>query len=137
MNVLNQEVTRTFFADEAGYAALEKHWSALVNSSDCKKLGPAHYLLYQALRGKDWRKGFAPIANQRKLENGAFYNWGLYHALRWLHSSWGEEQLLEPFGGVIDLSMLEKVRSVLPKKISDFEIPQAYETRGDGGAGSG
>jgi hypothetical protein len=131
METLSQKETRAFFGSDEGYTALERHWSALVNSPDRKSLRPEHYLLYQALRGKDWRKGFAPLTNPCKLQNGAFYNWGLYHALRRLHSSWAQEKLLEPFHRVVDVETLEKVRAVLPKQLRSFEIAQAYEVTQD------
>ncbi len=45
--------------------------------------------------------------------------------------------MLAPFSGVIDVAMLEKVRLVLSKSISYFDIPAAYEMPIDGGAGRG
>ena len=127
MDTLAKRETRSFFGSDEGYTALERHWSALVNSPARKTLGPEHYLLYQALRGKDWRRGFTPITNRRKLENGAFYDWGLNHALRRLHSEWAREKLLKPFARVVNAETLQKVRAVLPKRLNSFEVAQAYE----------
>ena len=127
MNTLTKRETRSFFGSDEGYTALERHWRALVNSPVKKTLGPEHYLLYQALRGKDWRRGFTPITNRRKLENGAFYNWGLNHALRRLHSAWAEEKLLKPFAEVVGVETLQMMRAMLPKHLDSFEVAQAYE----------
>lgn len=127
MNKLTKEETRLFFGSDQGYTALERHWSGLVSGAVRKTLGPEHYLLYQALRGKDWRKGFAPITNQRKLDNGAFYDWGLYHALRRLHSERAQEKLLAPFADVVGVEMLQRVRRVLPKQLEGFVLARAYE----------
>ena len=131
-NTLTREVTRTFFGSDEGYYALERYWSALVNSPARKTLGSEQHLLYQSLRGKDWRKGFAPITNGGKRDNGAFYDWGLCHALRRLHSASAQEDLLAPFAvlidsGLLDAQVLEKVRSVLPRSVPDFEVASAYE----------
>ena len=133
---LTKEVTRTFFGNDEGYHALERHWSALVNSPARKTLGPEHYLLYQVLRGKDWRKGFTTITNESKLNNGAFYDWGLCHALRRLHATRAREELLAPFAGLIDSGFikadaLQKVKAFLPRSVSKFEIAQAYEVTRD------
>lgn len=135
-NTLSKEVTRAFFGSDEGYHALERHWSALVNSPIGKTLGPEHHLLYQALRGKDWRQGFAPITNQRKRDNGAFYNWGLCRALRRLHADSAKEKLLAPFAaliesGALSAEVLQKVRAVLPRSVRDFEVAPAYEVASD------
>ena len=127
LDALTEDMTRSFFGSNEGYVALERHWSALVNSPARKQLGPEHYLLYQALRGKDWRKGFTPITDHRKMDNGGFYDWGLYHALRRLHSEWAQEKLLQPFAEVVDAETLQKVRAMLPRHVNSFEVPQAYE----------
>ncbi len=135
-NTLAKEATRAFFGGDEGFYALERHWSALVNSPARKTLGPQHHLLYQVLRGKDWRKGFAPITNQRKLANGAFHDWGLHHALRRLHAAGAQEKLLAPFAaliqsGALDAEALQKARAVLPSTVPGFEIAPAYRVACD------
>jgi hypothetical protein len=127
MNTLPKTITRSFFQSDEGYQALERHWSALVSSEARSTLGPEHHLLYQALRGKDWRKAFAPITNRTRLANGAFYDWGLQHALRRIHSEWAQAKLLLPFGELIDGETLHKVRAVLPNRVAGFEVAEAYE----------
>ena len=70
VNTLSKQQTACFFAQpDLGYASLQAHWSALVAART--PLSAADHLLYLALRGKDWRKGFSPITNATKLANGA------------------------------------------------------------------
>ena len=119
MNTLSKAHTRLWFASAEEYAALESRWSKLTNSDAHRNLGPEHHLLYAVLRGKDYRKAFAPVTNARKLENGGFYKWGLVHALRSVLGTLGEaatHTLLQPFEGVVSAAMLAHVRQVLPVK---------------------
>jgi hypothetical protein len=114
MNTLPRAVTAQIFPSTDSYTALRTHWRALLRS-DCKhELTAAHHLLYLALLGKDWRKAFTPITNERKLANGAFPGWALFRALRSLHSPWEEATLLAPFEGIVSLPMLQFVRKLLP-----------------------
>jgi hypothetical protein len=87
--------------------------------------------------GKDWRKGFTPVTNQRKLANGGFYQWGLFRALALFHSEQHEEWLLAPFDGIVTSEMLKSIRQFIPKvspytyNVSEFASGQfpfeAYE----------
>jgi hypothetical protein len=70
MNTLSRTLTAQFFNTQKDYNALKAHWSKLVNSPRKKELRPEHHLLYSALLGRDWRKGFSPITNKVKLANG-------------------------------------------------------------------
>src|SRR5205085_345139 len=108
------------------YAALRRHWSGLVNSERKHTLTAAHHLLYLALRGKDWRRAFAPISNPRKLANGALYDWGLVHALDGLHSQVAEEALLAPFAGLVTPAMLQQVRAWVPRLWVWHYPPESY-----------
>jgi len=90
MNTLGKNITPLFFKEELrseAYEAIQRRWSEIVNSDERKTLTPAHHLLYAVVRGKDWRKGFTPITNKRKLDNGGEGEWGLYKALRRLSYS--------------------------------------------------
>ena len=70
MQTLNKSITNTFFNDpENGYSNLIRTWKQYTNNPDCN-LQSQHYLLYSILRGKDYSKGFSPITNAIKLENG-------------------------------------------------------------------
>ncbi len=114
MNTLPRAVTAQIFPTPDSYNALQCHWSSLNRSERRHDLSAAHYLLYQALRGKDWRKAFTCPSNPRKLANGAFAGWVLFCSLNMLHSRFSEEALLAPFDGLVTLAMLETVRRLLP-----------------------
>jgi hypothetical protein len=126
MNTLSRAMTARFFPNPDSYNALRKHWSDFINSEHKHELSAAHHLLYLALLGKDWRKAFTPITNQRKLDNGAFWDWGMFHALRTIQYNFKDEELLAPFEGLINRQMLSELRNLLPTanaytyKPSDF-----------------
>jgi hypothetical protein len=113
MNTLSRAITAQIFTRTDTYLILRKHWSQLINSEQRHELSAGHHLLYMALLGKDWRKSFTPVSNRRKLENGAFYGWGLFRALRMLHLKFYEEALLAPFEGIVTPEMLAQVRSLI------------------------
>lgn len=114
MNTLSRAITAQLFTDTNTYAALCAHWHALVCSDRKHELEAAHHLLYLALRGKDWRKGFTPPSNPRKLANGAFVGWALFRALRTLHSQVAEPKVLAPFAGLVTPQMLRQLQTHLP-----------------------
>jgi hypothetical protein len=97
-----------------------------MNSSRKTGLGPAHHTLYLALIGKDWRRGFTPMSNPRRLANGGWYEWGLFGALRLLHSEEYESALLAPFDGLATAAMLHKVREMIPLALLNNQRPKAY-----------
>lgn len=117
MNTLPRAITARFFTF-AEYLQLRQHWSRLMNSERKHGLSAAHHLLYLALIGKDWRKGFAPVTNPRRLANGAFHCWMLFRALSRLHMRSWEEQLLAPFDGIVTPQMLAMVRELIPYQSS-------------------
>ena len=121
MNTLSKPITAAFFSNDADIEQLNNHWRTLVQSEARRGLRPEHFLLYQVLRGKDWRKSFAPITNTKKLENGGFWAWGRLRALVAVHSSFSQEMLLQPFGGIITAEMLTQVRKRLPHRVQDAE----------------
>src|SRR5512138_870655 len=114
MNTLSRAITARFFPNPDSYNAFRKHWSALINSERRHELSAAHHLLYLTLIGKDWRKAFTPLTNQRKLDNGAFWNWGMFRALQTIHFQFKEDELLAPFEGRISPAMLRELRNWLP-----------------------
>jgi hypothetical protein len=118
MNTLSKKMTARFFARPEAFQHLRAHWRAIVNSSRRDELRAEHYLLYLALRGKDWRKGFVPITNPRKLANGGYDTWRMRCALAKIHraAALGEtaSPLLKPFDTVVTLEMLQALRAVLP-----------------------
>ena len=114
MNTLSRAITARFFPNPDSYNALRKHWSSLINSERKHELTAAHHLLYLALTGKDWRKAFTPPTNQCKLDNGAFWGWGMFCALQTIHLKFKEQELLAPFDGLIASQMLTELRNLLP-----------------------
>lgn len=152
MNTLGKDYTRAFFAapnDDSddvadtsghavelehaaqGYRALEARWAVLM--AQRTKLGPEHHLLYAALRGRDWRRGFTPISNARKLENGGFYGWALQRALRRIGAAPKNrdamESLLAPFDGLVSAEAVRRVCALLPTKgyyLQQDDLTRAY-----------
>lgn len=114
MNTLSRAITARFFPHPDSYNALRQGWSDLINSDRKHELSAVHHLLYLALMGKDWRKAFTPPTNQRKLDNGAFWSWGLFRAVETIHRKYKEEELLSPFAGLIIPEMLNELRRLLP-----------------------
>jgi hypothetical protein len=68
MNTLSKTITRTFFQTETGYQELEARWRERLASGTT--LHGQDYLLYQLLRGKDYRKAFTPPTHPAKVANG-------------------------------------------------------------------
>ena len=122
MQTLPRAVTAQLFPDPAAYAGLRAHWRALITSDRRQSLAAAHHLLYLALCGKDWRVGFTPITNTRKLANGGYYAWALWGALSTIHSVQHEPALLAPFDGLVTPAQLAQLRTRLP-------LPSAYRVR--------
>ncbi len=89
-------------------------------------LTAAHHLLYLALMGKDWRKGFTPPTNRVKLANGALWGWTLFRALNRLHARVYEQELLAPFGEIVTPHMLERIRTLLPMLNPYAYRPEQY-----------
>jgi hypothetical protein len=114
MNTLPRTITAQILSDPNLYQSIRQQWSKLVRSPRKRELTAAHYLLYAALLGKDWRKGFTCITNQRKLDNGAFAAWALFRATEALHLPSSEEALLAPFGDLVTSSMLQTLRELVP-----------------------
>lgn len=122
MNTLSRAATAQFFPSPNSYNALRKHWSSLIHSERKHTLSAAHHLLYMALLGKDWRKGFTCASNPRKLANGAFVGWRLFWALNTLQSKYSEADLLAPFDGLVTPEMLRALRAFLPRSIWGYGL---------------
>jgi hypothetical protein len=127
VNTLPRAITAQIFTSTESYAALRRHWSALMRSDRRHELSAAHHLLYLALIGKDWRKTFTPVSNRRKLDNGAFAGWSLFRALYSLHSQADESWLLAPFAGLVTPAMLQTIRSLVARQSSYTCRPEDFE----------
>ena len=60
MNTLPRAVTARWFESEYAFWTLRRHWRHLLGSERKYTLNATHHLLYQALLGRDWRRGFTP-----------------------------------------------------------------------------
>ena len=114
MNTLPKMITAQLLGEPTAYQALRSHWSQMMNSDRRHELTAAHHLLYSVLLGKDWRRGFTFVTNDKKLANGAYPSWGLFRALRLFHSQYHHDQLLAPFDNLITLATLRKLRALVP-----------------------
>jgi hypothetical protein len=114
MNTLPRAITAHWFTNPNDYWLLRSHWRAFLASGQRHTLTASHHLLYNALLGRDWRRGFTPPRNTRKLANGAFDGWALWRALGALHSS-QPDTLLAPFEGRVTVEMLAQLRQALPR----------------------
>lgn len=126
MNTLPRAMTAQVLTHPRLYPTIRQHWSDLVRSPRKHELTAAHYLLYAALLGKDWRKGFTCITNRRKLDNGAFASWALFRATETLHLPSSEEALLAPFGGLVTSHMLQNVRELIPVQRHYHDRPEQF-----------
>lgn len=85
-NVETQEIQdkkhkpSNLFDTKEAYLAFRQQWSKLAAE---KKLTAAMMVFYNAVRGKDLKRGFTPITNKNKLENGARADWG--HHMAWFN----------------------------------------------------
>jgi len=128
MNTLSRAQTAQIFANSEAYQMLRTHWSHLVNSEQKHELTAEHHFLYLALLGKDWRKAFSPVTNPRKLANGAFYGWKLFHALASLHLPSAQDNLLAPFEGLVTPEMLSQLRHLVPPRTAYMFKPEQFLT---------
>lgn len=128
MNTLSKARTGSL-PGVASSTDLRAHWRALLQSPRRHTLTATHHLIYQALLGRDWRRGFTPPTNTRKLANGAFTDWGLFHALNTLHHSRLEPEALAPFDGLITADTLAALRSLIPYRRSWLLRPEQFADR--------
>ena len=113
MRTLGKEITKTFFETEDGYQRLKKYWSNLMQDHKARKsIKAEHHLLYLALIGKDWTKGFTSPINKNKINNGyrsssrttpdkAFSIWRYW---------WNKPSV---FDGIIDENSIKKLKQYI------------------------
>lgn len=109
MNTLSKEITLSILGP-GGYEKLTQHWSQKIKEGH--HFTSFDHLLYAALRGKDWRKGYS-VPNAKKLESR--YRGPHLHDLAVVHSSWRETWMLTLFDGILTLESLGRLRQLLPK----------------------
>src|SRR5262249_8055526 len=124
---LSRALTAQVLDDPNLYQNLRRHWSELLRSPRKHELTASHHLLYLALLGKDWRKGFTPATNRRKLDNGAFQGWKLFRAIHGLHSTSCEADLLAPFDGLVAPAVVQRLRQIIPIQSAYNYRPEQFD----------
>jgi len=125
----------TLFETKKQYFYFRKTWADAVNSPRAKTtktnygwLRAEHMILYNILRQRAFDKGFSPITNTNKLENGAYINYGLYNAWNTLSSHIGRAKKIveaDKKGGFLKLKRSTTVSEWDTKYVKDFLEPFA------------
>lgn len=138
MNTLGKQITRQFFQNESGFDLLQHDWSLnWENKAFREKLEPIHFFLYQAFRGKDWRKAFTPVTNTNKIEKGG------YHPMQVVRDILRElrfvvdyrdpevymERILGPLGREVNINSLRSLMKYLPKESELLTGPTYVEDK--------
>ena len=91
----------SIFESKEEYFAMVDAWKAYTKAEETKSQLAAHdYALYAALRGKDWRKHFAPHSHKTTIQALNFYL---------LKSKW---IVTAPFGTGITMEKIEQLRAL-------------------------
>lgn len=133
MNTLSKTVTQSILG-EGGYEKFDAQWKSVASNSVKRlELRPVHYLIAALVRGKDYRKGFKPITNARKLAHGG--SWGFKHAVEELarvgtntpYSKVIVERYMRVFGDSLTVDQLKAFQALTPTSLSINELPaEAY-----------
>ena len=111
-NTLPASITSRFFRTEDGYSQLKARWAKLM--ADKVGLSASDHLLYAVLTGRDWRKGFVPVTNQVKLDNGA-REWNARDgALATIHSKYCGARAFAPFADLLSEDAKATILALLP-----------------------
>lgn len=134
--ILPRKLRMALFQGKEHYEQFRQRWRWLTNSHDAPKLGPEHYLIAAAFRGRDWREGFTPMTNKVKVGNGQWGAWGARRALGVLAAPAtraSKQNLLASFDGLLTPEMLDQLMKLLPglgsvdgKEIFRYEIEDPY-----------
>lgn len=139
MNTLGKAITRQFFHNEAGFDLLQNDWrnNWRQGKEGLDKLQPVHFFLYQALRGKDWKKAFTPITNTNKIENGyhpIYKVRDILRTLRFVVTSKNIESynsMIEPLGPEVTWESVKLLLKYLPEE-RDLLVGPSYINHGGG-----
>jgi hypothetical protein len=123
MHTLSRAVTAHWFTTPADFNALRAHWRNLVTSDRRHTLTAEHHLLYGALLGRDWRRGFSW---PRRLPPEGFAYWRLFTVLARVHSRYWDDKLLEPFDGHVTREQLAALRRWLSRVDETSYPPEQY-----------
>lgn len=138
MDTLPRDTWNSFFESKEHYLKFRARWAQLNDTSDENRplLAAAYYLLTSALRGRDWRRGFAPVTNQTKLAHGAQPLRAASQALWDCKSPYNRRAgFLAVFDGLVTEEMANAACAWLPDKIDpqQTEIESAYLSPAVGG----
>lgn len=135
MRTLSKSITRQFYTEYDGFDQLRQRWAKLVQDKEEKhKLTAEHFLLYAALRGTDYSKGFSGDTTMECELTGPCLGSlnRIKAAVTWLKntetSKWtfnlsrakeGVEALKRPFQGLpLSENWLDLVVSKLPNSVT-------------------
>lgn len=141
MKTLGKSITRHFFVNpETGWDDLKARWKEMqtffadpmVEANASEEAPPnraALNLIYMAVRGRDYRKAFTPITNEKKLANGAAADWGYRKA----YACMCNPNLWKFFDGILTDTAMDAIRGVIPKPAAPwspnpFALPE-YDPR--------
>lgn len=114
MKTLGKKVTKSFFRTKNGWTNLKKAWVKELKAGSSFTFDPGVHLLYNALRGKDYRKGFTPTTNRKKIINGQYRDSGMMKAVASARLESTKEAVLLIFGKHITREGLESLIAMLP-----------------------
>lgn len=114
MKTLGKKITKDFFITENSWKDIQKDWARELQAKNSMLENPGVHLLYNALRGKDYRKGFTATSNRKKIVNGQYRDLGLMRAIRSARLESTKEAMMFMFGDNISREGLENLISMLP-----------------------
>jgi hypothetical protein len=123
MNTLGKTITTKFYKSTTGFQDIEKFWRAQIANG----FKPTAYdmLSYATIRGKNYRKGFTPITNQVKLDNGQDPKGALKKAHFWIRykgpSPIFSEYLVDNIKEII-ISHLEATTAETSYKVLEYAV---------------
>lgn len=66
----------SIFETKEQYLQMKESWAKTENHTNVQ------HMMYNILRGYELNRGFTPLINQKKIDNGGQWNTGEYHAQR-------------------------------------------------------
>jgi len=121
---LGKQITVTFFEQPDGFDKLEAHWRRAWQDEEWRNsLTAAHFLIYMAIRGKDWIKIFTPVLNEVKLANGMRPLEAVDRALAQIARP--RADLLTPFGGCVTPEGLRRLYVTLQTDTEELDLGTA------------
>lgn len=114
MNYIADAKTK-YFENKEHYLAMRKAWAEAVNNPDIHLTG-AHFMFYNAIRGKDICCGFSDRTNWKKIYHQGWINPGADEA-SWRLRSWARGDMGSiwmVFGEILDTDVARQVIADMP-----------------------